>query len=75
MGPKLVLLLPFKGSGQGSNGNEEVLHIPPPPELQDSSLTIKCSLVLYILPLCWDTVGLFYNPSWMGSKENTHYYK
>ena len=59
-------------NGSGSNGNEEVLHIP-----QSSSITGASPsdyLVSYIqdtrwggglLPLCRDAVGVFYSPSWL----------
>ena len=47
-------------SGPGSNGNEEVLHIP-----------LSSSIIGRGLPLCRDAVGVFYSPirlSWKGLK-------
>ena len=61
-------------SKPGSDSNERVLHIP-----QSSSITGTSPsghLVSYpehslkrmgVLPLCRDTVGVFYSPSWLGN--------
>ena len=60
-------------SEPGSDGNEEVLHIP-----QISSITEVSAwdcLVSYpryllgdVLPLCRDAVGIFYSPNQLGNK-------
>ena len=59
-------------SEPGSNGNEEVLHIP-----QSSSITGTLTsdflvsdirtLIGGVLPLCKDAVVVFYNPSQLGN--------
>ena len=58
-------------SGSGSNGNEEVLHIP---QSSRTGASLSDCLVSYpghllaggILPFCRDAVGVFYSPSRLG---------
>ena len=58
-------------SGPGSNGHEGVLHIPQ--NFMTGATPIRCILVPYqgqtlvrVLPLCRNTVGVFYSPRWLG---------
>ena len=55
-------------SGPGSDGNEEVLHIPQSSSITKTSLwDCLVSYPRYLLPLCRDAVGVFNSPSLQGN--------
>ena len=61
-------------SGPGSDGNEEVLNIGQIPSItEDSSSDCLVSYpgrsLVGVLPICWDTVGVFYNFSQLNNVD------